>query len=393
MARQAAEFVGRVVGLTCGGDRSDHCPRRTSGDRLAPAAWATLVDAGSRRLASGGSPRRLPGLRTSAHARRAGSAVWPRPKYLDHDQLPPGKLSTLTARARARTRRRGRSRLLRGRAPDDAGDAGVYRRVARRRSRMAAASSQTRVRRRLVGRARTLHSPGATTIPCLFGDRVFFRTVRAKLERGADGVADVGTGRRMGAGLVLAETFPRSHFVASTSSSLRSTRPGTAPRKRASPTARRSRWPRRRATRAVRRHLLLRLHPRHGRPRRGSLRHREHLAEDGTVFLVEPFALDDRSANLTDNPMAALLYTASSSYLHAQVVVAGGGARSRRPGRRGPAPRRFRGGRVPRVPASRRDAAEPHPRGKDLSRTGPVAANRHRPRSMSDACSGSPHRM
>jgi len=40
---------------------------------------------------------------------------------------------------------------------------------------------------------------------------------------------------------------------------------------------------------------------------------REHLAEDGTVLLVEPFALDDRSANLTDNPMAALLYTASSS--------------------------------------------------------------------------------
>ena len=31
------------------------------------------------------------------------------------------------------------------------------------------------------------------------------------------------------------------------------------------------------------------------------------------MFLVEPFALDDRSANLTDNPMAALLYTASSS--------------------------------------------------------------------------------
>jgi 2-polyprenyl-3-methyl-5-hydroxy-6-metoxy-1,4-benzoquinol methylase len=40
---------------------------------------------------------------------------------------------------------------------------------------------------------------------------------------------------------------------------------------------------------------------------------RDHLAEDGTVMLVEPFALDDRSANLTDNPMAALLYTASSS--------------------------------------------------------------------------------
>ena len=40
---------------------------------------------------------------------------------------------------------------------------------------------------------------------------------------------------------------------------------------------------------------------------------REHLAEDGTVLLVEPFALDDRPSNLTDNPMAALLYTASSS--------------------------------------------------------------------------------
>jgi SAM-dependent methyltransferase len=40
---------------------------------------------------------------------------------------------------------------------------------------------------------------------------------------------------------------------------------------------------------------------------------REHIAEDGTVLLVEPFALDDRAANLTDNPMSPLLYTASSS--------------------------------------------------------------------------------
>jgi 2-polyprenyl-3-methyl-5-hydroxy-6-metoxy-1,4-benzoquinol methylase len=40
---------------------------------------------------------------------------------------------------------------------------------------------------------------------------------------------------------------------------------------------------------------------------------REHLAEDGTVLLVEPFAIDDRTANLAENPMAALLYTASSS--------------------------------------------------------------------------------
>jgi SAM-dependent methyltransferase len=40
---------------------------------------------------------------------------------------------------------------------------------------------------------------------------------------------------------------------------------------------------------------------------------REHLNPDGTVLLVEPFALDGRPANLAGNPMAALLYTASSS--------------------------------------------------------------------------------
>ena len=40
---------------------------------------------------------------------------------------------------------------------------------------------------------------------------------------------------------------------------------------------------------------------------------REHIADDGTILLVEPFALDDKTANLTDNPMAALLYTASSA--------------------------------------------------------------------------------
>ncbi|HEY1969491.1 MAG TPA: class I SAM-dependent methyltransferase [Pseudonocardia sp.] len=46
----------------------------------------------------------------------------------------------------------------------------------------------------------------------------------------------------------------------------------------------------------------------------GAARHaREHLNPDGTVLLVEPFALDDRTENLTANPMAALLYTASSA--------------------------------------------------------------------------------
>ncbi len=46
----------------------------------------------------------------------------------------------------------------------------------------------------------------------------------------------------------------------------------------------------------------------------GAARHaREHLRPDGTVLLVEPFALDKRADNLRSNPMAALLYTASSA--------------------------------------------------------------------------------
>ena len=39
----------------------------------------------------------------------------------------------------------------------------------------------------------------------------------------------------------------------------------------------------------------------------------EHLTDDGTVLLVEPYALDERAENIATNPMAALLYTASSS--------------------------------------------------------------------------------
>ena len=39
---------------------------------------------------------------------------------------------------------------------------------------------------------------------------------------------------------------------------------------------------------------------------------REHLDSDGTVLLVEPFALDGRTENIAGNPMAALLYTAST---------------------------------------------------------------------------------
>ena len=45
----------------------------------------------------------------------------------------------------------------------------------------------------------------------------------------------------------------------------------------------------------------------------GVARHaRERLEPDGTVLLVEPFAIDGRGANIAGNPMAALLYTAST---------------------------------------------------------------------------------
>jgi hypothetical protein len=40
---------------------------------------------------------------------------------------------------------------------------------------------------------------------------------------------------------------------------------------------------------------------------------RDHLQPDGTVLLVEPFALDAKADNLTGNPMAALLNTASAA--------------------------------------------------------------------------------
>jgi 2-polyprenyl-3-methyl-5-hydroxy-6-metoxy-1,4-benzoquinol methylase len=40
---------------------------------------------------------------------------------------------------------------------------------------------------------------------------------------------------------------------------------------------------------------------------------REHLAPGGTVLLVEPMALDGRATNIAENPLAALLYAASST--------------------------------------------------------------------------------
>ena len=40
---------------------------------------------------------------------------------------------------------------------------------------------------------------------------------------------------------------------------------------------------------------------------------REHLEPNGTVLLVEPFALADRVTNIGNNPLAALMYTASAA--------------------------------------------------------------------------------
>jgi hypothetical protein len=39
---------------------------------------------------------------------------------------------------------------------------------------------------------------------------------------------------------------------------------------------------------------------------------RGHLEPDGSLLIVEPFALDG-TANVTDNPLAAMLYTASAT--------------------------------------------------------------------------------
>ncbi|WP_166347940.1 methyltransferase domain-containing protein [Phytoactinopolyspora limicola] len=40
---------------------------------------------------------------------------------------------------------------------------------------------------------------------------------------------------------------------------------------------------------------------------------RQRLSPEGSVLLVEPFALDDRAANMTENPLAALGYTAGAT--------------------------------------------------------------------------------
>ena len=107
---------------------------------------------------------------------------------------------------------------------------------------------------------------------------------------------------------------------------------------------------------------------------------REHLNDGGTVLLVEPFALDGRADNIDDNPMAAMLYTVSSSICTpnslSQDVGLGLGAQA------GEAQLRagVRGGGVHAVPPGSRDAAQPHPRSQAV--THPPPAGRLRRRSL-----------
>ena len=94
---------------------------------------------------------------------------------------------------------------------------------------------------------------------------------------------------------------------------------------------------------------------------------RSRLADGGTVLLVEPFAIDDRHRNLTDNPMAPLLYTASACICTpnslSQEVGLGLGAQA------GAARLRdvFEDAGFSHFRRGCRDPHEPHPRGAPLS--------------------------
>jgi SAM-dependent methyltransferase len=164
--------------------------------------------------------------------------------------------------------------------------------------------------------------------PCLFtGTEWFFRTgyraflttawipaldgVAAKLERGAR-VADVGCGHGASA-VVMASAYPRSrvfgfdsHAPSIATSRERAAQAGVADRTEFTVAS---------ATGYAGEYDLICffdcLHDM-GDPV-GAARHaREHLAPGGTVLLVEPFAIDGRAKNIAENPMAALLYGASS---------------------------------------------------------------------------------
>ena len=164
--------------------------------------------------------------------------------------------------------------------------------------------------------------------PCLFsGTEWFFRTgYRAELpnwiaaldgvaDKLADGatIADVGCGHGASV-VVLAQTFPRAHITgfdyhapSIETSRQRAAEAGVADRTHFEVADAKSY--------AGTFDLICFFDCLHdmGDPV-GIARHAlDHLADDGTVFLVEPYALDGRPDNIANNPMAALLYTASSS--------------------------------------------------------------------------------
>ena len=165
--------------------------------------------------------------------------------------------------------------------------------------------------------------------PCLFsGTEWFFRTgyraflttawipaldgVAAKLEAGGT-VADVGCGH--GASLVvMADAYPNStffgfdfHAPSIETSRRRASEAGVADRAQfavASATGYSGQFD-----------LICFFDCLHdmGDPVAAARHARAHLAPDGTVLLVEPFAIDSRATNMAANPMATMFYTASSA--------------------------------------------------------------------------------
>jgi SAM-dependent methyltransferase len=136
--------------------------------------------------------------------------------------------------------------------------------------------------------------------------------VVAKLEAGAR-VADIGTGHGA-ALLVLAEAYPRSRFVGYDAhprsvevARKRAAEAGVAERVRFE-VADSCGYP------AGGHDLVCFFDTLHdlGDPVGAAAHARRSLAEDGTLMLVEPIAFDDLDTNLTDNPLAAMQYAAST---------------------------------------------------------------------------------